>query len=971
MLKRPALRLALILAVAGVLPACGGGGSSGSPAVNGTVQLTAVAVPATEGGGTVLLSVSRVGGNRAVSVNYATSAGSAVIGTDYSTTNGTLNWAAADLAPKPISVPLGAVDAALDGPRTFTVTLSAPTGAILGANVAAVVTIADADTAGVVEFASATASPTEGDGAINLSVTRTGGTVAVSLPYTFTAGTAATPGDFTGVNGTLTWAAGDVTAQNIPVTIAAADAALDGPRTFTVGFGVPTGATVGTNAACAVTIADADTAGVVQFALTTATAAEGSGALNLSVSRTGGTVAIDIPYTFADVLATNGQDYTGANGTLSFGAAEAGPKNISVTIDAAEGLFEGSEDFTVTLGAPTGATLGANTVMTVTVTETDPPPPVPGVVAITVGSITVAEGPGAFVTLTVTRTGGDSDITVEYTTQDGSATTADSDYTFASGTFSWLAGDSTNRTITVFVSDIDSKSEGNESFIVKLQNPTAATISAAFPQTTVTIDDGDAPVEGVFALSAAVYDVTEPAAGSVNVTVTVTRSSGSTGPVQVEVLVGGGASTATVGADYTDPNPVLLTWTDLESGAKTFTIAIQSDGLDAAAYETIALTLQNPSIVPAPGLGPEISPSAGSAVVRILDRDQIGQLQFSAPTYSVSEAGLQATIAVQRVNGASGAISVPVTVGGGSAVAGVDYVDPNPITDLAWADGDTADKSIVILVNDNNIGDGNRTVEITLGTPSIGTVAGTNPAVLTITDDEAGSFVFSSPTYSQIEGNAGAAPLTITVNRVNGSTGAATVDVVVTGGTATAGVGNDYVLATPVPLSFADGETSKTFDISILGDTTFEPNETILLGLQNATGASVGAPGAATVTITNDELPPGGTIRFLVNTFAVNETDLSVTITLDRSDKFDLPASVTFRTLNGTAKGNGNKKDFTAVNKTVNFLAGESSKMETIFITNDTTVEVIETFRVQLSAPTGNAVLGTFSTATVSITSED
>lgn len=82
--------------------------------------------------GTLRFRVTRADGfNGAASVNYTTAAVTAVAGTHYTTTAGTLNWADGEDGDKFIDVP---ILADVDGEdRTFKVTISGPTGATIGA----------------------------------------------------------------------------------------------------------------------------------------------------------------------------------------------------------------------------------------------------------------------------------------------------------------------------------------------------------------------------------------------------------------------------------------------------------------------------------------------------------------------------------------------------------------------------------------------------------------------------------------------------------------------------------------------------------------------------------------------------------------------------------------------------------------------------------------------------------------------
>lgn len=88
------------------------------------------------------LSVVR-GGNASgnASVNYSTSPGTATAPGDFTSTSGTLTWADGDAAPKTIAVPIHPDEAVNEVGKTFTVALSSPVGAGLGANGSTTVTI--------------------------------------------------------------------------------------------------------------------------------------------------------------------------------------------------------------------------------------------------------------------------------------------------------------------------------------------------------------------------------------------------------------------------------------------------------------------------------------------------------------------------------------------------------------------------------------------------------------------------------------------------------------------------------------------------------------------------------------------------------------------------------------------------------------------------------------------------------------
>jgi pimeloyl-ACP methyl ester carboxylesterase len=101
-------------------------------------------------------------------------------------------------------------------------------------------------------------------------------------------------------------------------------------------------------------------------------------------------------------------------------------------------------------------------------------------------TVEVAEN-ASTVTLTVRRVGGtNGELTVNYATTDGTATDGN-DYVGTTGSLTWADGDSSDKTLTVTISD-DSLSEGNETFTVTLGMPISG---ESLDSATVTISDDD------------------------------------------------------------------------------------------------------------------------------------------------------------------------------------------------------------------------------------------------------------------------------------------------------------------------------------------------------------------------------------------------------------------------------------------------------------------------------------------------
>ena len=232
-----------------------------------------------------------------------------------------------------------------------------------------------------------------------------------------------------------------------------------------------------------------------------------------------------------------------------------------------------------------------------------------------------------------------------------------------------------------------------------------------------------APVPGTLQFAAANYMVGE---GSGTATISVTRIGGTTGAATVDYATSDG--TATSGADYA-ANMGTLSWANGDGATKTFDVVIIGDA-DVEVDETVNLTLSNAT---GAGLG---APAA--ALITIEDDDTPGvpgTLQLSTASYNASEANGSVTIAVTRIGGSSGAVTVDYATSNGSATAGSDY--SSTTGSLGWVDGDSSPKTFLITITDDNVDENNETVNIALSNPGGGSALGAVAnAILTIIDND-------------------------------------------------------------------------------------------------------------------------------------------------------------------------------------------------------------------------------------------
>ncbi|HEY0549752.1 MAG TPA: Calx-beta domain-containing protein, partial [Verrucomicrobiae bacterium] len=275
---------------------------------------------------------------------------------------------------------------------------------------------------------------------------------------------------------------------------------------------------------------------------------------------------------------------------------------------------------------------------------------------------------GAAAVISVIRTNGSAGtVTVDYRTRNGTATNG-GDYTSVSGTLRFVTGQ-TNATFTVPILN-GPEVEFDETVNLILTNATGGAklpggLANSTVTTTLTIIDDDF-LSGRLQFTASAYTNNE---NEVSAVITVTRTGGNLGVLsaQFTTLPGG---TATAGADYATTNGILL-WADGESGPKSFTVPLISDGV-VEGDESVLLRLSNPSQAGALG-------ARTNAMLWIRDGDSYGAISFNQSFYEADENGSTPTLTVVRSGGSAGTVSVAFATSPLIAISGVDYFDTNGV----------------------------------------------------------------------------------------------------------------------------------------------------------------------------------------------------------------------------------------------------------------------------------------------------
>jgi hypothetical protein len=306
-----------------------------------------------------------------VTVNYSTSDGSAIAGSDYTAVSGTAT-VVAGRSTDTISVAI-INDTDVESDETFDIDLSGPmTGVQLGTNTTHTFTIHDDDNARKIQFTIDSVSGLESvtPVTINVEINIVDAANPTTVDYTVTGGDAVGGDDFILADGTVTVPANSMVAS-LPAVVIVDDAINETDETFTITLSNPTNSNLDTILSYTYTIQDNDAAPSVSFSSTTQGGSESFNPayLELVLSSPSG-VDITVDYSAADGTATGGGiDYRLIPGTFTI---PAGIDTALLPVEIVNDIVEESqEDFTVSIANPFNAALGANTSLDYTIYDDD------------------------------------------------------------------------------------------------------------------------------------------------------------------------------------------------------------------------------------------------------------------------------------------------------------------------------------------------------------------------------------------------------------------------------------------------------------------------------------------------------------------------------------------------------------------------------------------------------------------------
>ncbi len=430
--------------------------------------------------------------------------------------------------------------------------------------------------------------------------------------------------------------------------------------------------------------------------------------------------------------------------------------------------------------------------------------------------------------------------------------------------------------------------------------------------------------------SLSVDDVSVAESGDATFTITLSPPSG--GPVTVAYATEDG--TATNPEDYAAMSGVL----QFAAGetSKSVTVPVVDDP-ELESDETFALLLSSP-------VASEIRDGTGLAT--IADDDAPPALAIGDVTVVEGDAGATEALFTVTVSPPSGqAVTASFATADGTAIAPEDYQAASGV--VAFDPGETS-KTISVLVNGDEIVEDEETFTVELSVVVGAVLADATGKASILADDV--PLLASIGDATVTEGNSGTSSATFAVTIAPAPSQPVAVSWSTTSGTAVAP--QDYI-ASSGTLTFAQGESSKSITVQVVGDSFYESQEAFSVDLTSADVSFTDAQGAG--TITNDDVPPAISIGDVtVNEGTGASTIATFVVTL--SAPSGVAASFSYATVNGTAKSPG---DYEFASGSMTFAPGETTKTIQVTIVGDTTLERAENFFVNLT----NALDVTFADA--------
>src|SRR5882724_11346428 len=501
-------------------------------------------------------------------------------------------------------------------------------------------------------------------------------------------------------------------------------------------------------------------------------------------------------------------------------------------------------------------------------------------------------------------------ITFDVDTADNTATVANNDYIAQSATAKTISAGATTTTFDVTVNG-DTVVEPDETFFVNLSNPSGATIGDGRGVGTIQNDD------------------------TANLVISQVYGSGnnSGAPFRNDFVEIFNRGTTTVDFSIT---PYSVQYASVGSNFGTSKTNLTTGTIAPGKYFLVQESggTTNGVALPTPDAVGTIALSAAA-----------GKVALVAGITALSAAACPGDDGSSPFNPNNSSIADLVGYGDSSGTAGHCYEGSGP---TAAPSNTTADlrKAGGCIDTDQNAAD----FFVSAPFPRNSTSASNNCAGGAVPNLTIGDVTVT-------EGNSGTMTATFTVSLSAPAQGTdVTFDIATQNNTALSG--SDYVAKTLTNQVIPFGQTSYSFDVTVNGDTTVEPDETFFVNVTNAVGANV-TDNQGVGTIQHDDLP----------TLSIDDVSAAEGDTGTKTFSFHVtlsaaaPATVTFdiATADGIAQDGvpgGEDNDYVAHSIPAQTIAAGSSSFNfDVTVNGDLNIEPNETFLVNVTNLSGATVL--------------
>ena len=962
-----------------------------NPFFQGYLNLSTNAYAANVSAGSAIITVTRtVGSQGTLTVQCATTNGTAVSGTDYIGFTNTLTWNNGDVNPKTIAVPL-LNNGLVGGSKQFGLRIYNPTNGVVSTpslfaangTTNAVVTIINDNSYGTFQFSAPSYIVNENGGYSTITVIRTGSTNGTaSVQFATTNGTAFAGTNYTLTSGTLTFVPGQLAAStNVPVLN---DGVVDpNPFFFTVSlFNPGSGASLGYPTMVTNYIVDSQTNNVPP----------GNGDTTFN---TGTGMNADVQ---ALALQSNGKIIAGGNFTTVNGV----PENYLARLNA---------DGTLDKNGFLNNLAGANGYVYALAVQTDNQ-------ILVGGDFTSFNG---FVRNRISRVNTDGSTDTSFNPGAGVDNSVyDIAETFVNGArkiylggaFSTMNGVSHPALVR-----LNSNGTVDGGFSPGAGPNSAVYVVVAYP--TNSAFAGKLLVGGAFTNinNFAVGHVARlNANGSMDTNFDLNLNAN--GAVRAIAIQNDGR--VLIGGDFTSVNGVALNHiarlnTDgtVDTGFTTAVgsgvngtvnaIALQANGRIVVAgqfTQAVGVTrngitrlLSTGATDPTINFGDGVNGTVAAVVVQPADQNLViggaftqyndqpanriariiggaitgsGAFTFTAADLYVNENAILAPITIRRTGGTSGTnadgsgdVYVQFATSDGSAKNGVNYLG---ITNYVDFPAGEVLKTISLPVLDDSTITPDLTMTNTLSNPTPPAVLGVQFQTTLHIVNVDNAVCFSNASPPGVAKNTPTGVAVIDVLRLGGTQNTCSVDFYTTTNGSTAVIGTDYY-PTNGTITFSPGQSDLQFQIQIINNSLPEGNKLISLFLTNAVNTTLTSPSNAIQTILDTVSNPGQ-LSFSATNFTASSGDGNAYLAVLRTNGTSGSVSVTYTTVPGTAQPGLNY--VTTIN-TLTFGSGDTMKLAAVPLVNNNIAQAPVSLSVVLSNPTGGATLTVPTNTTLTI----